>query len=342
MEKQSTRRRWLLAGVALGLLALLLAAGGWLWWQFQPVGTGSLRLVRITPGMNARQIGQKLQNLGVIRNARAFEWAVRLKGWSGRLKPGTYELRPDMSALTIARLIAEGRVATSWVTIPEGYTLRQIAQLMQERGVADADELLRLATQEGDTFTASFPLPKNLEGYLFPNTYRLPRGTGARTAIQSMLSLLDREVYQKYRSDIERSGFTFHQILTIASLIEREAKVPEDRPLISAVIRNRLRRGMKLEVDATVLYALGKHKSRVLYRDLEVDSDYNTYRRRGLPPGPIANPGVACIEAALRPAQVDYLYYVARPDGSHIFTRTLQEHHIAIARARAERTRTTP
>ncbi|MCS6950703.1 MAG: endolytic transglycosylase MltG [Armatimonadota bacterium] len=337
----SAHRRWLLA--ATGILAIaLLAAGGWLWWQFQPVGRGSLRLVRVTPGMTARQIGQKLQAQGLLRNARAFEWVVRLRGWSGRLQPGTYELRPSMSPWQIAQTIAEGRVATSWVTIPEGYTVRQIAQLMQERGIADAQEFLRLATEEGDTFRASFPLPKNLEGYLFPNTYRLPRGTGARAAIQTMLSLLEREVYQKYREEMERSGFTFHEILTIASLIEREAKVSQDRPLISAVIRNRLKRGMRLEIDATVLYALGTHKSRVLYRDLEVDSDYNTYRRHGLPPGPIANPGVACVEAALRPADVDYLYYVARPDGSHIFTRTLQEHRVAIARARAERTRGTP
>lgn len=341
METPNGRRRGLLAAVVIAVL-FLLAAGAWLWWQFQPVGKGGLRLVRITPGMSARQIGQKLQSQGLVRSALAFEWAVRLRGWSGQLQPGTYELRPSMSPWQIAQMLAEGRVATSWVTIPEGYTVRQIAQLMEERGVASAQEFLRLATEEGDTFRASFPLPKNLEGYLFPNTYRLPRGTGARAAIQAMVSLLEREVYQKYRDEIERSGFTFHQILTIASMIEREAKVPQDRALISAVIRNRLKRGMRLEIDATVLYALGTHKSRVLYRDLEVDSDYNTYRRKGLPPGPIANPGAACIEAALRPAEVDYLYYVARPDGSHIFTRTLQEHRVAIARARAERSQETP
>lgn len=340
MEPKSRRYRWLIAASI--ALTVLLLAGGWLWWQFQPVGRGSLRLVRITPGMSARQIGQKLHQMGIIRRAWTFEWVVRWKGWGNRLKPGQYELRPSMSPQQIARIIAEGRVATSWVTIPEGYTIRQIARLLEERGVAEAEEFLRLATTEGDTFKASFPLPKNLEGYLFPNTYRFPQGTGARPAVQAMISLLDREVYQKYRAEIEASGFTFHQILTIASMIEREAKVPEDRPLISAVIRNRLRRGMKLEIDATVLYALGVHKSRVLYRDLNVDSDYNTYRRKGLPPGPIANPGSACIEAALRPAKVDYLYYVARPDGSHIFTRTLQEHHVAVARARRERAQTIP
>lgn len=336
----SPQVKWLTVASIAALFLLLV--GGWLWWQFQPVGRGSLRLVQVPPGMSARQIGRKLQQMGIIRRAWAFEWVVRWKGWSDRLKPGQYELRPSMSPLQIVRIIAEGRVATSWVTIPEGYTLRQIAHVLEERGVANAEEFLRLATTEGDTFKASFPLPKNLEGYLFPNTYRFPRGTGARQAIQSMVSLLEREVYQKYREEIERSGFSFHQILTIASLIEREAKVPEDRPLISAVIRNRLGRDMKLEIDATVLYALGKHKPRVLYRDLEIDSDYNTYRRKGLPPGPIANPGIVCIEAALRPAQVDYLYYVARPDGSHIFTRTLEEHHVAVAQARRERARAVP
>lgn len=324
------------------ILLLLVGAGVWIWWHLQPVGGEGLRLVRVQPGMSARQIGQKLERMGIIRSASAFEWIVRFKGWSSRLQPGSYEFSPSMPPQEVARLIAEGKVATSWVTIPEGYTLRQIAQLMEQKGIAPAEEFLRLATQEGDTFRASFPLPKNLEGYLFPNTYRLPQGTGARSAIQAMVSLLEREVYQKYRAEIETSGFTFHEILTIASLIEREAKTEQDRPLISAVIRNRLRRGMRLEIDATVLYALGKHKPRVLYRDLEVDSDYNTYRRKGLPPGPIANPGVACIEAALRPAEVDYLYYVARPDGSHLFTRTLQEHRLAIARVRAERARGMP
>ncbi len=339
MNPARSRYVWLAAAV---ITLLIVVAGGWLWLQFQPVGGGTLRLVRITPGMSARQVGQKLHRMGLVRRAWTFEWVVRWRGWGGQLKPGDYELRPSMSPLQIARIIAEGRVATGWVTIPEGYTIRQIAELLHQRGVADRDEFLRLATMQGDTFRASFALPKNLEGYLFPNTYRLPRGTGARPAIQSMVSLLEREVYERLRTEIEQSGFTFHQILTIASMIEREAKVPEDRALISAVIRNRLKRGMRLEIDATVLYALGRHKSRVLYRDLEVDSDYNTYRRSGLPPGPIANPGVACVEAALRPANVDYLYYVARPDGSHIFTRTLQEHHRAVARARAERTRATP
>lgn len=339
MNLKSKRYAWI--AIALALL-LVVFGGAWLRWQFQPLGDGHLRLVRITPGMSARQIGEKLQRMGLVRRAWAFEWVVRWRGWGGQLKPGEYELSPSMSPLRIARLIAEGRVATTWVTIPEGYTVRQIADLLHERGIADKEEFLRLATTQGETFKASFPLPKNLEGYLFPNTYRLPRGTGARSAIQAMVSLLESQVYQRYRNEIERSGFTFHEILTIASLIEREAKVPEDRALISAVIRNRLKRGMRLEIDATVLYALGRHKSRVVYRDLEVDSDYNTYRRSGLPPGPIANPGIACVEAALRPASVDYLYYVARPDGSHIFTRSLQEHRVAIARARAERARATP
>lgn len=327
--------RWIL-----GAAIVLAFALGWLWWQFQPVGEGTFRLVRISPGMSARQIGQKLQRQGLIRRAWAFEWAARWKGWTSRLQPGAYEFRPSMTPLQMARIIVEGRVATTWITIPEGYTLRQIAQLLDERGVADEEEFLRLATTEGNTFKAPFPLPPNLEGYLFPNTYRLPQGTGARQAIQAMVSLLDKVVYQQYRSEIQNSGYSFHEILTIASMIEREAKVPEDRALISSVIRNRLRRDMKLEIDATVLYALGMHKSRVLYRDLEIDSDYNTYRRKGLPPGPIANPGVASIEAVLRPANTDYLYYVARPDGSHIFTRTIREHHVAVARARAERART--
>jgi UPF0755 protein len=185
-----------------------------------------------------------------------------------------------------------------------------------------------LATQEAAAFgVAGLPKGRSLEGYLFPDTYQVPLGADERALIRLQWERFGQiwsPLAKQYQTKLSR-----HEVVTLASLIEREAKVDADRRPISGVLRNRLERGLRLEVDATILYALGQHKSRLLYRDLEVDSPYNTYRHAGLPPGPIANPGRASLEAALNPAQTDCLYYVARSDGTHIFSRTLAEHNRA-------------
>jgi UPF0755 protein len=184
---------------------------------------------------------------------------------------------------------------------------------------------------------------QSLEGYLFPNTYLIVLDSNPKMIVGQMLQAFKSQVAEPLSSDVvETAGNdgaqarsrALYQAVVVASMIEREAKVEKDRPLISAVIWNRLRKGMKLEVDATVQYALGEHRGRLFYSDLAVISPYNTYRNPGLPPGPISNPGLASIKAALHPANVDYLYYVARPDGSHVFSHTLEEHNAAKARIR--------
>jgi UPF0755 protein len=302
-----------------------------------PVGGGRTVTVRIPQGASAGAIGRILARDDVIRSSLGFRFLARITGKGSRLKPGAYRLNSSMSPVEALTKIANGDVSARWVTFPEGFTVKQIADRLAAEGLANEDRFLELALYGGSSFTTGFRHPGNsLEGYLFPDTYLIAPGTTEEAIIREMLACFERKVASPMSSDIARSGMSLRDLVTMASLIEREARVSKDRDLISGVLRNRLKRGMRLECDATVLYALGEHKSRVLYSDLEVESAYNTYRNVGLPPGPIANPGSACISAALHPADVDYLFYVARPDGSHIFSRTMAEHQRARQTARRE------
>ncbi len=312
-------------------LAILVLAA---WWivriTMSPLGGTSTVYVMIPRGSSAGRVSHLLEEHKVIRSSFGFRLLVRVTGKTSQLKPGAYKFSPSMAPMQVLDRIANGEVTARWVTIPEGFTVYQIADRLASAGLADKARFMDLALHQGSTFQAGFDHPgESLEGYLFPDTYLIPSGATEDMIIRQMLKCFEEKVAIPYSSDITKSGWSLYDIVTLASLIEREARVSKDRPLISSVLRNRLEKGMRLECDATVLYALGEHKDRVLYRDLEVDSPYNTYRNAGLPPGPIANPGLDCIKAALYPQQSDYLYYVARPDGSHVFTSTLEEHNRA-------------
>lgn len=286
------------------------------------------RLVEIPPGASLTRIAHLLAQQGLIRSATAFTWLAQRQGQAGRLHPGRYLLSPHQTPQAILDQLVAAKVATIKVTFPEGFTIDQMAVRVQARGLGRADRYRDLATREASSFgVEGLPAGCSLEGYLFPDTYEVPWGADERALIRLQLERFEQvwgALVARYPRPRSR-----HEAVTLASLIEREARVEADRRLISGVLHNRLARGLRLEVDATVLYALGQHKSRLLYRDLRVDSPYNTYRRAGLPPGPIANPGRASLEAALDPAPTDCLYYVARPDGSHLFSRTLTAHNRA-------------
>jgi len=301
-----------------------------------PVGGAATVTVRVPRGASAGKIGAILAESRVIRSPLGFKMLAHLTGKASRLKPGAYRISGSMTPPKILDMMAKGETCATWITIPEGFTVRQIAHRLASEKLVNEDRFLDLALHGGSSFRTGFPHPAgSLEGYLFPDTYLIAPGSSEEAIISDMLVCFQRRVADGLGPGAGE-GLNLHQIITLASLIEREARVSKDRPLVSAVLRNRLQRGMRLECDATVLYALGEHKERVFYRDLEVDSPYNTYRNAGLPPGPIANPGLACIRAAVNPARADYLYYVARPDGSHIFSRTLEEHNRAKQIARRE------
>ncbi|MHB0999312.1 MAG: endolytic transglycosylase MltG [Armatimonadota bacterium] len=302
---------------------------------FLPRGGSEKITVKIPKGSSAGEIGRILQDEGIIRSGFGFKLMAKFSGKGVKMKPGAYILSPSMSPSAVMDKIVRGDASSRWLTIPEGFTIAQIADKVEEEGFGKSGIFRSLARYEGGSFQTAFPSPgDNLEGYLFPDTYLLPTGGTESDIILTMLDCFNKKAYEPFAADIQVSGMGFNDIITLASLIEREARVAEDRPLISAVLHNRLKQRMRLGVDATVLYALGRHKDRVLFKDLEIDSPYNTYRNYGLPPGPIASPGQDSIKAALHPADADYLYYVAKPDGSHIFSRSFEEHKQAIAEAR--------
>lgn len=287
-----------------------------------------------------------LRDSHLIRSPFVFLLTCMMSGASERLRPGVYELSRTMTAPEIIRTLVEGKTLESWVTIPEGKTLREIADILKEKQLADPSTFLSLTTSGNDHFPAySFLYGGSLEGYLFPDTYLIERGSSTDDDIRKMLDTFNKKVVRAHKPEIEQVirkrfgldeyGFAegLNKIITIASMVEREARVPADRPKIAAVIFNRLAKSMKLDIDATVTYRLGQsrgNKARVFYSDLAVDSPYNTYKHAGLPPAPICNPGLASIKAVLEPASIDSLYYVAKKDGSHVFSTTLQQHDAAV------------
>ena len=296
-------------------------------------------LVTIPPGKSARQIGEILARKHLIRKSYSFVLASRMDHLSGQMRAGRYELSPAMPPRQIAALMALGETASRVFTIPEGFTVRQIAHRLGQQNLADETAFLELAQQQGRTFTVQgwTPPNDNLEGYLYPDTYDVSKGATPREIIQMMLDNFHTRVFVPLRAKAAAYPGGLSAAVTLASLVEREAEVDSDRPLIAAVYANRLKIGQRLECDATVQYALPEHKKRLFDRDLRVNSPYNTYRHAGLPPTPIANPGLPSIEAALKPASVPYLYYVAGPSGHHLFSETFSEHQGAIARVRATR-----
>lgn len=301
--------------------------------------------VAIARGSSAGTIGKVLADNKVIRSPLVFSITCRAGGVSARLKPGVYEFSQSMTVREIVQRLTDGESLESRVTIPEGFTVKQIGDLLGEKSLVESEIFVGRALAHGKDLSAHpFIYSQNLEGYLFPDTYIIARGTDSDGIINKMLDAFQQKVAVPYRGRVEKVAYGrlgigedsfpqgLHKILTLASMVEREAKVDKDRPIIAAVLWNRLKKNMKLEIDATVTYSPGQskeNKSKVYYKDLQNGSDYNTYRNPGLPPGPICNPGVASIEAVLYPASVDYLYYVAKKDGSHVFSRTYEEHQAA-------------
>ena len=285
--------------------------------------------VTIAPGASVASIARALADAGVVRDARSFQVAARLKSAEKRLQVGEYRFDRAASALSVVDRIARGDVFVRPITFPEGRTANEMALIWEERGFGSAGDFAA-ATRNAALARGFDPAARDLEGYLFPSTYRLPRSTTAAGLVQLMVQSFEKTFDAPLREAAHARGMSVREAVTMASLVEEEAQKPEERPMISAVYHNRLRIGMGLQCDATVIYALqraGRWNGNITRADLQMDSPYNTYKYRGLPPGPIANPGKASLEAAVSPAGVPYLYYVSRNDGSHAFATTLDEHN---------------
>jgi UPF0755 protein len=287
------------------------------------------KFVQIPQGAGAAEIRRRLVDSGIVSDQWAFRAALAWTGRSRALKAGEYRFDRPLSVVDVIDKVARGDVYEHPITFPEGLTIREMAAIYQSQGFGAADDFIRAASG-GSLVSDLDPAATDLEGYLFPETYTLPRGTPASKLISTMVARF-RETYM--RIDAKRDGeaeLSLRQVVTLASLVEKETGKAEERPIVAAVYRNRLMRNMPMQADPTVVYALvaaGTYDGNIRKGDLEFDSPYNTYKYPGLPPGPIAAPGRAALEAALAPANVDYLYFVSRNDGSHVFAETLAEHN---------------
>ena len=292
--------------------------------------------LKIVRGMSSQAIAGQLAHNNLIHNPWAFLFVTHLSGVSHRLQVGTYRLSGAMSIPQIIDHLKTGKVVTQQFVVPEGLTVAQIGKLWEKAGLGTAARFNQAANDPKWQLNYNVE-GKTLEGYLFPNTYQFPDGATPQIIIETMLDEFVRRWTAELSEEAKSLGFSKHEIITLASIIEAEARVPDERPLVSAVFHNRLRRGWKLQADPTALYGLGNPDRPPRAADLRVDSPYNTYLHKGLPLGPICNPGMASILAALRPASVDYMYFVAIGDGKHHFSKTLREHQNIINKIRRNR-----
>jgi UPF0755 protein len=332
-------------------LAAFVAGSNYYNQQLQPVepeAVDDYRLIEIPSGANAVLIGELLYEAGLIRNQQVFQLHVRRYNLGHRFIAGIYNLSPSNSADQIVKKLISGDIYadTIWFTIPEGFTVKEIAQRLEAKGLVESAVFLDFArvpsagTLERFTFLKAVTDPEVeylLEGYLFPDTYEVYPESGVEEIVGLMLSRLEQIVTTEDLQRIDQLNSSLHEILTIAAMVEREGRVDHERPLIAGVIYNRLEIGMLLQIDATIQYALGETKEYLTFKDLEIESPYNTYLFGGLPPGPIAAPGAASINAALYPEASDYLFYNYKYDGSgeHFFSHNLQEHLENVAKAEA-------
>jgi len=289
--------------------------------------------VTIPPGATMRVAADSLNKAGVIGSTRLFLLYAKLRRSDRGIKAGTYVLRKGAGWGSVLAALRSGRGVVNVVTIPEGFTLAQIEPLLASK-LSVPPESIRAAVSDTALLHRLDAPTATIEGYLFPDTYFFPPGTPARAAIQTMVRRFEQRWRPEWGPRLDTLALSRHDLLTLASIVEREAKKPEERPVIAAVYWNRLRKGMLLQADPTVQYALPEYQKRLLNKHLAVKSKYNTYKYRGLPPGPIASPGVASLRATLYPATVPYLYFVAHPDGHHEFRTKLEEHNAAVRVAR--------
>ena len=320
-----------------GLLALIWVIMGSLYLQgSRPVNNDSnLQIFEVEPGMTLKRVAQKLSSQKLIRSASAFQAIGLIQNKQKLIMVGEYHISPSMLPVEILQRITSGKTVLYPVTIPEGYRITEIANLLEEQGLANKEVFLQQSKNLKLIEGASVD---SLEGYLFPETYNFSKSTNEATMIKKMVDTFKEKAWKKkYRDRAIELGFSFHEIITLASLIEKETGKDSERKQISSVFHNRLKKNMRLQTDPTVIYAMANFDGNIRKRDLKIDSPYNTYRHKGLPPGPIASPGIKSIVSALYPANTSNLYFVSKQDGSHQFSATLNEHNRAVQKYQLRR-----
>jgi UPF0755 protein len=329
------KKKPILAFSVIVVLVILIIAIRWfvlpVTWNIK----GNSVSVMIEEGDSMAKIVERLKQADLIKDGKLFLILSEVLGKDRHIQAGRYDFNKGMTLYSIFSKLAKGKVTPIEVLIPEGLTIREIAQILKKEIGVDSARFVKIATDSQVAENLNIPA-SNLEGYLFPNTYRLNWGTDPAKLIQVMVNEFKKVFTPALSERAKEINFSMHDVATLASMIETEAKDGKEREMISAVYHNRLKLGMLLQCDPTVIYALDLNHPQgftsappLLLKDLEINSLYNTYKYPGLPPGPICNPGKASILAALYPANVDYLYFVAKRDGTHIFSSTLDEHNRA-------------
>ena len=314
------------------MVAGLGVAGGWFYLRaHQPYRGygGSEQFVEIPPGASSLAIGERLVAGGVVRDLPTYRLTLWLSGQGRRLKAGEYRFDHAMTPPEVIGKIARGEVFVITLTFPEGLTIAEMARIFESHGLGPAAAFVE-AAQDASLIHDLDPAARNLEGYLFPETYAVPRKTDAPKLVRLMVGRFGHVFTQELRDAAAARQLSVRQAVALASIVEKETAKAEERPLVAAVYVNRLRLRMPLQADPTVIFAIqetGTYTGNLRHDDLMVDSRYNTYRYPGLPPGPIASPGRASLDAAVHPADSDALYFVSRNDGSHVFAKTLDEHN---------------
>ncbi|TDF97696.1 endolytic transglycosylase MltG [Paenibacillus piri] len=328
----------------------LTGIGLYVWQLLQPMPASEQAVrVQIVPGIGSAQIAQTLERQGLIRDAGVFSYYLKVKQQGGKFQAGEYELAPGITNDAIIDTLNKGLTVKEQgikLTVPEGFTVRQIADKVGQQFGLDPASFMQAAQQfSGFTAKAFGQIPADpqlrsrLEGYLFPETYEWKKDIKVEEMIDMMMLELDKKLASlpdNWQQTLAARGQSFHQMMTVASLIEREVVVEDERALVSGVIQNRLNKKMPLQIDATVQYMFDKPKERLLEKDLQVESPYNSYLHAGLPPGPIASPSLASIKAAIYPADTKYMFYVTKKDGSkaHLFAETYEQHQHNIAESK--------
>lgn len=328
------------------LLVLLLGGVGAAAWLYQsvvrfakePCGDAREKVVELARGAGPRAVAAKLEAAGVVCDARRFYWLVRLRGATSRIQAGEYAFDGPQTPKAVLAKIVSGQVRTYAFTIPEGLRIDEVAAIVEKSGLARAEEIVRLARDPA--FARPLVAQDSLEGYLFPSTYRFPKSAGAATILKRMVSEALSAIARAEARRAPGVTLTRHQLVTLASIVEKETGAAEERPRISCVFHNRLHKRMRLETDPTVIYSkilrTGSFDGNITRQDLEAPHPYNTYTMAGLPPGPIASPGEAALLAAAAPVACDDLFFVSRNDGTHEFCPDLACHQAAVQKWQIE------
>jgi len=319
------------------LVLLVIILLGWFYYSYSlntPISSeNQVQTFIVESGWGSTRISHELKDQGLIRNAYVFQLYVWKKGIDSRLLDGEYLLSKNQSLKEIAQILSRGAGVTKEISLTfiEGWSNKEIAEYLENKGIADQKDFFEVVQKKSDWWDqydvlASRPRSLDLEGYLFPDTYRVFRDATISDIVKKMVATLDQKFTDELKSEIKKQGKTIHEILTLASILEKEVSSDEDRKIVAGLFYNRLAINMALQADSTVNYATGKSVSRASSDDLTVDSPYNTYKYRGLPPGPICNPSISAIQAAVYPTENDFLYFLTTPNGEVIYNITHDGH----------------